>query len=1342
MSNRAGRDRLGELRTVDRGQPRSYQPPRMNNYNNYQQDDFGSSINKLLRTIDNIDDSINEIGRLHERALVGVSQDETNRLTRKIDDLTDQTNDEMNNVRSTLQRLAQETKNKGGSEQSSRKAQESNVAMKLQNSVKKLGSIQKTAKEQYKKRIEREMRIARPDASDQEIQRAVEDSRGGSAFASQMLNPRIGKQRQILQEVQGRHQELEKLEASIEELATLFMDMQMLLNQQQDTINVIDTQIEDTVRHIEEGGTEITKAVSIRKASRKKMWYITGLILVLLLIVAGVIYFQRYSSQIRKKRAPSDLAIVDTIVLGKSKMESPTDVQPDTTEKVANQSKRVHIQTDIANESKRVVSSEKKIPRENIALKEVKKQPDISDSKTTKLSVRERIMQLEKERETISAKKEYLKKIGASAKPTISIARVETIVNHTIEPEIIKDAIYNQPVISEKPIEKDIEPEVIPQALHITVKLDSLDVNKPLPESVNPSVQIPEIVLSPPELSLDTLVSKKVSFDKETKEPNHKDFEEKSDIDYSGTNDSASDEEPELLLEKTSTRISLDSYQPQLKNSLFDAISADLDLSLTGNKEDEYPQPKPEIESEPFTRKLTLSYFRKGIDLSFDDFDHLNVKRDSIDSTLTVSDVGSSTLDVTDVNEKSETHTVEKSDSFDTIVEKERPNSPEQEPRQRASNRDSAISVTIPKKDVETKFVDLSSQNLSQLPFKTNLYHNVTHLRLDQNLLTTIPGHSMKHLRYLKILNLAHNLLEFLPPDIAMLNHLENLFLNNNRLVELPNEFKYLKKLKICSLGYNQLHSLDPSIFINMKSLVSLDLCYNQLSILPTSIGHLSYLQELNLLGNPFNPLFDPVVSPLNKSMKENYSNYQSSIWNNAEAQKQKKKMVHLSQPSQGYLERLQGFLMDIYDLQAQKHIAKQPQQPEFVPPEFILSRIAISHYNQQLPKRERVVQEILETEKTYVEQLQIMYDLYYIPMVESKNFPSYLIKMLFGNVESILKFHQRTILPCISKLSQTPAQTLGEFFSQISRNLMLYSTFMNNYDHSELVVQTFLGKQNPSYLSSWLCITDSLTTSFQYHMEHAKASEKHSQINLSSYLILPIQRLPRYKLLLTSLIEKTPSDHPDYHHLKKASEDIHNIVEKCNELKRVWDQQQSTLALLSKIKITPKLATLFFRDISPSRRMLFYSQSFLVLKYLKKGFDREQLNPLVLVSNKKPQIRFQQYDIFTEYKFKPSKDQSSSKMARLVEQGGPISRYDVPFILGKKCHFILLNDLIIIANSDWKLAGCFPLNEHSKISSMPIQVMNESRESIMRICSANCLLYIKGSTTEISTLISKLNNL
>jgi syntaxin 1B/2/3 len=44
-----------------------------------------------------------------------------------------------------------------------------------------------------------------------------------------MLNSRVGAQRRVLQEVQSRHEELRKMEQSIEELATLFMDLQVLL---------------------------------------------------------------------------------------------------------------------------------------------------------------------------------------------------------------------------------------------------------------------------------------------------------------------------------------------------------------------------------------------------------------------------------------------------------------------------------------------------------------------------------------------------------------------------------------------------------------------------------------------------------------------------------------------------------------------------------------------------------------------------------------------------------------------------------------------------------------------------------------------------------------------------------------------------------------------------------------------------------------------------------------------------------------------------------------------------------------------------------------------------------
>ena len=57
----------------------------------------------------------------------------------------------------------------------------------------------------------------------------VEDSRGGSAFAQEMLSPRVASQRRILQEVESRHHEMRKMEQSIEELAILFTDLQVLL---------------------------------------------------------------------------------------------------------------------------------------------------------------------------------------------------------------------------------------------------------------------------------------------------------------------------------------------------------------------------------------------------------------------------------------------------------------------------------------------------------------------------------------------------------------------------------------------------------------------------------------------------------------------------------------------------------------------------------------------------------------------------------------------------------------------------------------------------------------------------------------------------------------------------------------------------------------------------------------------------------------------------------------------------------------------------------------------------------------------------------------------------------
>ena len=48
--------------------------------------------------------------------------------------------------------------------------------------------------------------------------------------------------------------------------------------------------------------------------------------------------------------------------------------------------------------------------------------------------------------------------------------------------------------------------------------------------------------------------------------------------------------------------------------------------------------------------------------------------------------------------------------------------------------------------------------------------------------------------------------------------------------------------------------------------------------------------------------------------------------------------------------------------------------------------------------------------------------------------------------------------------------------------------------------------------------------------------------LTIDDYLIKPIQRLPKYVLLLKDLLRNTSSDHPDYNNISKALQLISDI--------------------------------------------------------------------------------------------------------------------------------------------------------------------------------------------------------
>lgn len=272
--------------------------------------------------------------------------------------------------------------------------------------------------------------------------------------------------------------------------------------------------------------------------------------------------------------------------------------------------------------------------------------------------------------------------------------------------------------------------------------------------------------------------------------------------------------------------------------------------------------------------------------------------------------------------------------------------------------------------------------------------------------------------------------------------------------------------------------------------------------------------------------------------------------------------------------------------------------------------------------KRARVVREIYETEKTYVRGLSELVSIYVKPasmaVSSSKNetiIPVAERKVVFGGVESVLVIHRDNFLPALEKvvrplldngddpegaLSARTAHQVGEVFRTYIAYMKQYSTYINNFDNALARMRAWTtataGAGGPVTKASAAAaaksgavgvaavgaslvgsavlpvgdgvphsgshLTPAQKKRVKTFLKRAKESPKHSQINLESYLLLPVQRVPRYKLLLEDLAMCTPPRESlgPTDALDDAINEISNLASLMNEEKR---EAESRLRLL-----------------------------------------------------------------------------------------------------------------------------------------------------------------------------------
>jgi hypothetical protein len=196
--------------------------------------------------------------------------------------------------------------------------------------------------------------------------------------------------------------------------------------------------------------------------------------------------------------------------------------------------------------------------------------------------------------------------------------------------------------------------------------------------------------------------------------------------------------------------------------------------------------------------------------------------------------------------------------------------------------------------------------------------------------------------------------------------------------------------------------------------------------------------------------------------------------------------------------------------------------------------------------KRNLVREEIISTEKTYIAGLKILIEKFAHPLKASDKYgvTQEQAARIFSNIEIISHFHDK-----LYEELQRPETFVGDVFSKYADFLKMYTQYLNGYETSMSVINTLSGsKQFKQFLES-------------------RRQDPEVTLDLMSYLILPVQRIPRYELLLREFLKNTPEGHTEREILVAAFEKVQKIAQYINESKRRVENMSKVLAIQNKIE-------------------------------------------------------------------------------------------------------------------------------------------------------------------------------
>uniref|UniRef100_A0A2K5HFX7 FYVE, RhoGEF and PH domain containing 4 n=1 Tax=Colobus angolensis palliatus TaxID=336983 RepID=A0A2K5HFX7_COLAP len=214
-----------------------------------------------------------------------------------------------------------------------------------------------------------------------------------------------------------------------------------------------------------------------------------------------------------------------------------------------------------------------------------------------------------------------------------------------------------------------------------------------------------------------------------------------------------------------------------------------------------------------------------------------------------------------------------------------------------------------------------------------------------------------------------------------------------------------------------------------------------------------------------------------------------------------------------------------------------------------LISRFEGGETNEE--KLHKIANELLLTERAYVNRLDLLDQVFYCKLLEEANrgsFPAEMVNKIFSNISSINAFHSKFLLPELEKRMQEWETTprIGDILQKLAPFLKMYGEYVKGFDNAMELVKN-MTERIPQFKSV---------------VEEIQRQKICGSLTLQHHMLEPVQRIPRYEMLLKDYLRKLPPDSLDWNDAKKSLEIISTAASHSNSAIRKMENLKKLLEI------------------------------------------------------------------------------------------------------------------------------------------------------------------------------------